>query len=290
MKSKKWIVVAVIPVVAVVSMYLGRGFLRDAYDAWRAPVLPQAVPFVAAPRPGSSVLVPETPSPFEPGYSSSEHYVLETSPTMRTQPTAEDLLSYEGIVPVEANLDVPFTTQAPYANWDMPYQEACEEASAIMVDAFYRGESGEMDALTADTAIQKMVAFQKATLGFYEDTTAEQTATVIKDYFGYGDVVVRPFSSSDDLKRIIALGYPVIVPMAGKLLNNPNFRDGGPIYHMLVIRGYASNYFITNDPGTRKGEGYTYGAATILNAAHDWNGGDVANGQRVMIVVVPNPI
>src|SRR3989344_4989971 len=32
----------------------------------------------------------------------------------------------------EVNLPVPFTSQAPHANWDMPYQEACEEASALM--------------------------------------------------------------------------------------------------------------------------------------------------------------
>jgi len=32
----------------------------------------------------------------------------------------------------EINLPVPFTPQAPHANWAMPYKEACEEASALM--------------------------------------------------------------------------------------------------------------------------------------------------------------
>src|SRR3989344_4828168 len=32
----------------------------------------------------------------------------------------------------EVNLKVPFTSQAPTGNWDLPYQEACEEASALM--------------------------------------------------------------------------------------------------------------------------------------------------------------
>jgi hypothetical protein len=232
--------------------------------------------------------VPESLSPFEPGYSTSQHYVLETSPTVKTA-GASDPLSFQGTLPDDVNLSVPFTSQAPNGNWDMPYQEACEEASAIMVDAFYRGETGKIDPAAADAAILKVVGFENATLGFYKDTTAEEIAKVIKGYYGYSDVIVKPFSSADDLKKVLALGYPVMVPFAGKLLGNPNFRNGGPLYHMMVIRGYTPSYFITNDPGTRKGEGYTYWYDTILKAAHDWNGGNVTEGARVMLVVIPNP-
>ncbi|MCI0478997.1 C39 family peptidase [Candidatus Uhrbacteria bacterium] len=289
MRKNIWFFVTVAVLVAGASAYLGRGHLRDAYDAWRAPELPPAVPYQPTVRPVSSPSVPEGPSPFEPGHSTSENFILETSPVVKAQPGGIDLLAYEGPIPASVNLDVPFTTQAPFTNWDMPYQEACEEASAIMVDAFYRGLTGTMEPLEADGAILKLVAYQKMTLGFYEDTTSEELAQVIRDYFGYRDVEVRPFGTGDDLKKVLAQGYPVIVPMAGKLLGNPNFRNGGPLYHMLVVRGYTPDYFITNDPGTRKGEGYTYDEATILNAAHDWNGGNVTEGERLMIVVLPNP-
>lgn len=289
MKPKILAPVALLVLVMGVSAYLGRGYLRDAYDAWRAPNLPPATAYRPSVRPVGSVTVPEGPSPFEAGYSTSEHYMLETDPVMKAQPSDTDLLSFTGTLPTEVNLAVPFMSQAPTADWGEPYQEACEEASAIMVDAFYRGESGVMDILKADAAIQKFVGYEKGSLGFYEDTTAAELAKVIRDYYGYRDVVVQPFDTTDDLKRVVALGYPVIVPMSGKLLNNPNFRNGGPLYHMLVIRGYANGLFITNDPGTRKGEGYTYDEVTIMNAAHDWNGGEVTNGQRVMLVIIPNP-
>ena len=42
--------------------------------------------------------------------------------------------------PKQASIRVPFTSQAPYKDWDDPYQEACEEASVIMVDYFLGGK------------------------------------------------------------------------------------------------------------------------------------------------------
>lgn len=291
MKRKIWIWIVAILVVVAGSLYLSRGYLRDAYAGWWAPKLPAAVPYQPhqATSPTAVAIPDTTPSPFEPGYSTSQHYTLETSPTVKQQQAPADPLAFTGTLPADVNLDVPFTTQAPYSNWGMPYQEACEETSAIMVDAFYQGKTGKIAPATADNAILKFIAYENATLGFYKDTTAEEIATVIRGYQGYKTVIVKPFDSIDELKKAVALGYPVIVPMAGKLLGNPNFTNGGPLYHMLVIRGYTKDVIITNDPGTRKGEGYTYPYATILKAAHDWNGGSVTEGKRVMIVVIPNP-
>ena len=57
---------------------------------------------------------------------------------------------------------------------------------------------------------------------------------------------------------------------------------------MLVVRGYTDDKFITNDVGTRKGENYQYDYDVLMNSIHDWNDGDVDNGQRVVIVVWPN--
>ena len=56
---------------------------------------------------------------------------------------------------------------------------------------------------------------------------------------------------------------------------------------MLVIRGFddADGSFIVNDPGTRRGNGLRYPQARLLDAIHDWNNGDVLNGEkRVMIL------
>jgi hypothetical protein len=268
--------------------YVERGWIRSTWAELTAPRLPSARAYVPVLRPATGAGGQEVTSPFEPGYSSSERYMLETAPQPKTP--SGDPLVFRGVLPAEINLDVPFTTQAPNANWDYPYQEACEEASAIMVDAFYDGRTGKIPAAEADDAIKKIVAYEKATLGFYEDTNAEQTAAFIKGYFGYKRVLVKPLTSAEDIQKVLALGYPVIVPFAGKLLGNPNFRNGGPPYHMLVIRGYTdSDLFITNDPGTRNGLAYTYSFDTILKAAHEWVGTPetVTQGKKYMIVVLP---
>jgi hypothetical protein len=268
--------------------YLGRGWIRSTWAALMAPTLPAATAYVPSSRTPTGTGGQDVTTPFEPGYSTSENYTLETAPQVK--PPSTDPLAFTGTLPREVNLDVPFTTQAPHANWDYPYQEACEEASAIMVDAFYDGKTGRIPVAEADDLIKKIVAYEKATLGFYEDTNAEQTAQFIKGYFGYDTVLVKPLTSAEDIKKVVALGHPVIVPFAGKLLGNPNFRNGGPPYHMLVIRGYTPTLFITNDPGTRNGFAYTYTYETIMNAAHDWVGSKdtITQGKKYMIIVLPN--
>ncbi len=42
-------------------------------------------------------------------------------------------------IPSTKILSVPFTPQAPTANWDELHNEACEEASAIMANAYFSG-------------------------------------------------------------------------------------------------------------------------------------------------------
>ncbi|MBU0540730.1 C39 family peptidase [Patescibacteria group bacterium] len=285
--KKRLALLGALAVLLLGSVYVSRGFVRDFWDSLNAPNLPVAKPFQPQPEGGDFQGV-DAPSSVEGGYATSQNYILESNPTVKKKPVEEKKSASE--LPDEVNLDVPFTAQAPHQNWDMPYQEACEEAAVIMMDGFFKGQSGKISADAADEAIKKIVAFENAQYGFYEDTTALQTAQLIKDYYGYTNITVKPFDSADDIKSVLAEGYPVLIPAAGKLLHNPNFKNGGPPYHMLVIRGYTPDFFITNDPGTRKGQGYVYTYDTILEAAHDWTGSKdtVQNGDRVMIVVRPN--
>jgi hypothetical protein len=64
----------------------------------------------------------------------------------------------------------------------------------------------------------------------------------------------------------------LILPTLGRELQNPNFKNPGPIYHMLVVQGYTkSGEIITNDPGTRKGKDYLYNPEILFNAIGDWD-------------------
>ena len=187
-------------------------------------------------------------------------------------------------LPAEFNLAVPFTSQAPYADWNLPYKEACEEASVAMVDAFYTGRT--FNQASATTEILSVVEWENTTFGYYEDTTAEETARILRERYGYKNVRVVADPTVDMIKCEIAQGRPVILPAAGQLLGNRYFRQPGPVYHMLVVRGWTKDgMIITNDPGTKRGEGYLYKPETLMNAVHDWNGGDMYNGRKVMIVV-----
>jgi hypothetical protein len=100
----------------------------------------------------------------------------------------------------------------------------------------------------------------------------------------------------DNIKKHISNNKIVIGPAAGQMLGNPYFTGLGPVYHMLVIRGYTEDSFITNDPGTKRGKEFLYKYGTLINAIHDWpltTGGDsqsvtpevMATGEKVMIVV-----
>ena len=192
----------------------------------------------------------------------------------------------DGVLPEEKRLSVPFIPQAPRQIWDALHEEACEEASMLMVRAYFDGERGAVASSTADERILSLVDFE-TDLGYGIDVTAEEAVEIIEARWPDLDAAVVLMIGPDIVKRFVASGIPVILPVDGKTLPNPNFRNGGPVYHMLVVRGYTADRFITNDPGTRKGEDFLYTYDGLLNAVHDWNGGDVPNGDRVMVVVRP---
>lgn len=208
-----------------------------------------------------------------------------SKPSTGTQPSVASPV--RDALPSKKHLSVPFTTQAPKADWVMPYEEACEEASMLMVKGYYDGDEGAYDPDVADKMILDLVAFVEGEMGLGADITIEQTAETLEAYDTSLSTRIEVVTSTESIKRYIAQGMPVIVPADGKALENPNFRNGGPPYHMLVITGYTEDEFITNDPGTRKGFNYTYDQSVLMEAIHDWNGGDVKNGDRVMLIVRP---
>lgn len=180
---------------------------------------------------------------------------------------------------------MPFASQAPTGNWDPPYDEACEEASLIIVRHYL--EQTDLDASIMDTDIQTMVAYE-ASVGLPIDIDMHQLADVARGMFGYeANVLEGADVNIERIQKEIAKGNPVIVPLAGQDIGNPYYSGDGPPYHVLVIVGYDSKNFITHDVGTKRGENYTYPHAVIMNAIHDWNGSveTIRSGARRVLVV-----
>lgn len=189
--------------------------------------------------------------------------------------------------PTKILLDVPFISQAPNGIWDELHNEACEEASLIMANAFLKKES--LDAATAEQQIQEMVAWQIKNWGEHKDLTLEEENQLAQAMYGYQNFRVEKNIKAEDIKTEIKNGHIVILPMAGRLLKNPYFKNPGPYYHMLVVIGYDNDNFITNDPGTKRGKHYIYSAETLFNALHDWAGKDqdITTGGKNMLVIEP---
>jgi hypothetical protein len=186
------------------------------------------------------------------------------------------------------NLAVPFTPQAPHGDWGEPYQEACEEASLYMVARYYEGEPvGLIEPDTADDAILSIVDLEES-MGLSQDVTIAELAVVAQAGWNYQTRLIEN-PTIEQIKDELIAGRPVIVPLAGRLLGNPFFTQPGPIYHMLVIRGFTQEeQFIVNDPGTYRGEGYLYDFDTVMGAMHDWNGGEeIIGGSKVVLIVSP---
>lgn len=201
--------------------------------------------------------------------------------TSSTTSTVND--SVEVVLPPEMNLAVPFTSQAPEGNWEQPWQDACEEAAMLMLDAYYKKYS--LSPLFAKDELQKMVDWESAKSWGYSIPIAEVKET-LEWYMGrsfISRIIENP--SIGDIKKSVANGNPVLVVAYGKSLDNPNFRNGGPEYHALIIRGYTEEGFITNDPGTRNGKEFFYTYENLMNSIHDWNNGDVEHGKSVVLVV-----
>lgn len=188
-------------------------------------------------------------------------------------------------IPSTFKLDIPFSSQAPYGNWALPYQEACEEASMIMA-AHYLLDLGEFTPEISNNEILQLIDFQEKNQ-YKIDITAAETAEVINKYYDgklSAKTILNP--SIDDIKRELLKKNVVIMPFAGRQLDTPFYTQPGPQYHMMVIKGFNQKGFITNDPGTlTKGKDFVFSYKNIMDSFHDWNGGDVANGKKELVVV-----
>ena len=239
-------------------------------------------------------VAPEESGVEDPTFNSSTSTGEKASNTLK-ETVKENL-------PEEAYLEIPWAPQAPKAVWDDLHNEACEEASLIM--AKYWLENKKLTTDEVEEEILKAVAWQEENWGWHYDLPLERVSELAQEYFKIEKVkIVYNIESVKQIKEAIALGKLVLVPAAGRLLDNPYYRQPGPVYHMLVLKGFDKEGIITNDPGTKRGEDFRFKEDNLWQAIHDWPAGigrplefgqeiskdeaaiKILEGQKVMMVV-----
>ncbi len=173
-------------------------------------------------------------------------------------------------IPTKLLLEVPFSSQAPFANWDNLHEEACEEMSLIMVKFYF--DKKKLSPKIAENEIQKLKDYQLLKNGHYMDSDMNELSKIADEYYKMKNFRIIENVTKDKILENLTKGGPVIVPTAGRVLGNPNFSGLGPLYHNLVIVGFDESGFITNDPGTRNGKYYHYDFKILMNAIHDFPG------------------
>jgi len=179
---------------------------------------------------------------------------------------------------------VPFTCQAPFAEWGDPRQRnGCEEACAAMIISWVEGEE-ELSKEEAKTRILNICDSEESNplLGFSQDTGVRDTAKLLEVVAGVKCEIIE----NPDIKRLRKLlddGYLVVVPINGTLVDlNSRFREGGRKYnlqdldrHMMLLIGYnkRSERFIVHDPGTRNGEQHEFSEKYFVASISDYPSG-----------------
>jgi len=238
-----------------------------------------------------------------PSFSPEPNSEPENSQDLRfnlkpTGETAEELNDNEVVktindtekslsIPETVNNYVPFTPQAPFGVWDKLHEEACEEASLSMA-RYYLEKRDIVFSKEAEKDIQFIASKTKG--GGLIDLTVEEVKSAAENLYGYKNWRIINNPTIQDIKKELSQENIIIIPLAGREIDNPYFKNPGPLYHMLIISGYDSKkgVFVTQDPGTKRGKNFTYKFNVLLKANHDFPGdkNKINQGAARILVIV----
>jgi len=182
--------------------------------------------------------------------------------------------------PKAAEIDVPFTSQAPQGDWSQPWQDACEETSIYMVASFYADDPIKRE--EAVRRIREILKVKNEAIKVSYDESLETIAALIDELGMPWTTELKLDPTPEELKAEIAAGRPVIVPVYAPELRIPYYQAE---YHVLVLTGYDDGLgqFIVNDPGTASGEGLRFDQDVFMAAIHDLNPRDKDAGRKAVL-------
>lgn len=161
-----------------------------------------------------------------------------------------------------------FIPQAPEKNWAEPWQDACEEAAILTVKYFFENTTPDTKTLLAD---YQQILSQSSDNSINVSTMAK----IANDLYGYQSKIIDS-PDTDIIEKYLSQGNILIAPTNGKILfkENKYFKNGGPLYHDIVILGYdhAKKQFIVHDVGTQYGAYFKYSYTVLMESLHDYQG------------------
>lgn len=172
-------------------------------------------------------------------------------------------------------INPPFILQSPRMKWTFVDEEMCEEATLMMAARWYF-QLGAPTIPRMEYNLARLRDYQVKNFTTWYDSSILQGEAMMRDVFNVLQVDLKIITDEEQnlnqIKQAISDGKVVVFPAAGRLLKNKHFKNGGPVFHNILIYGYdpKTDEYIVMDPGTRFGRGFRY-SATILNQAwHDW--------------------
>lgn len=185
-------------------------------------------------------------------------------------------------------LPVPFAMQVPFGEWHDPRQrDGCEETSVKMATMWLRGYSASTEEVRRD--IINMSEYEKVIYGTFVDTSAWDTAGLLRTFYGYDRVAVLYNISTLDIKMQLAAGNLVIIPLNTQKLGIASYRNG-PTRHTVVVTGYnnQTGTMLIHDPLRSNGANWPVTESVLSQALSDYNTGNhlPAGEHRTAMVVI----
>lgn len=187
-------------------------------------------------------------------------------------------------LPPAVTIAAPFYPQAPDGKWVLPRAEACSEANLVLAAYYLKNKSLSKDQFKKD--IIELTKIQQKAFGTYIEIPLQDLKALYDTFYvGVWSSRILENPNIDDIKEQLKQGKLIIVPTAGRKLNNPHFFGDGPRFHTVLIRWYDETNFYTNEVWMMNGENFAYKQDVIMNAIHDLVKWDITQWAKRVLVI-----
>ncbi len=218
----------------------------------------------------------------------NERYIINDPHTTTLYPKEEEEKQENQLFKLEEppiKYDIPnvlFYSQAPFGNRNEPYQNACEEASVLL--AYYYATRQTPTKKQYNKDLLNLLAREQNNIGHHKKTTLDQFLYLTHEYLKFPNAYILENADLDEIKREISKWNIIVASFRWDEIYNFHYSANGPDYHVILLKGYDENNFITHDVGTVRWDNRKYPFEMIMDALAYGNKNDLKHpGNKVII-------